>query len=146
MEIQVLQGILIPFIGTSLGAAMVFFLRKQISDGLQKALTGFAAGVMVAASFWSLLQPALDSSEEMGKLSFIPAAVGFIIGIGFLLLLDIITPHMHMDKQVEGPKSGLKRTTKTVFSICSTATLPMLTRRCMRTSSQSFMTILQLPV
>ena len=63
MEIQVLQGILIPFIGTSLGAAMVFFLRKQISDGLQKVLTGFAAGVMVAASFWSLLQPALDSSE-----------------------------------------------------------------------------------
>ena len=108
---------MIPFIGTSLGAAMVFFLRKQISDGLQKALTGFAAGVMVAASFWSLLQPALDSSEEMGKLSFIPAAVGFIIGIGFLLLLDIITPHMHMDKQVEGPKSGLKRTTKLILAV-----------------------------
>lgn len=117
MEIQVLQGILIPFIGTSLGAAMVFFLRKQISDGLQKILTGFAAGVMVAASFWSLLQPALDSSEEMGKLSFIPAAVGFIIGIGFLLLLDVITPHMHMDKQVEGPKSGLKRTTKLILAV-----------------------------
>lgn len=96
---------------------MVFFLRKQISDGLQKILTGFAAGVMVAASFWSLLQPALDSSEEMGKLSFIPAAVGFIIGIGFLLLLDVITPHMHMDKQVEGPKSGLKRTTKLILAV-----------------------------
>lgn len=108
---------MIPFIGTSLGAAMVFFLRKQISDGLQKILTGFAAGVMVAASFWSLLQPALDSSEEMGKLSFIPAAVGFIIGIGFLLLLDVITPHMHMDKQVEGPKSGLKRTTKLILAV-----------------------------
>ena len=117
MEIQVLQGILIPFIGTSLGAAMVFFLRKQISDGLQKVLTGFAAGVMVAASFWSLLQPALDSAEEMGKLSFIPAAVGFIIGIGFLLLLDVITPHMHMDKQVEGPQSGLKRTTKLILAV-----------------------------
>lgn len=117
MEIQVLQGILIPFIGTSLGAAMVFFLRKQISGGLQKILTGFAAGVMVAASFWSLLQPALDSSEEMGKLSFIPAAVGFIIGIGFLLLLDVITPHMHMDQQVEGPKSGLKRTTKLILAV-----------------------------
>ena len=117
MEIQVLQGILIPFIGTSLGAAMVFFLRKQISDGLQKVLTGFAAGVMVAASFWSLLQPALDSSEEMGKLSFIPAAVGFIIGIGFLLLLDVVTPHMHMDQQVEGPKSGLKRTTKLILAV-----------------------------
>ena len=117
MEIQVLQGILIPFIGTSLGAAIVFFLRKQISGGLQKILTGFAAGVMVAASFWSLLQPALDSSEEMGKLSFIPAAVGFIIGIGFLLLLDVITPHMHMDQQVEGPKSGLKRTTKLILAV-----------------------------
>ena len=117
MEIQVLQGILIPFIGTSLGAAMVFFLRKQISGGLQKILTGCAAGVMVAASFWSLLQPALDSSEEMGKLSFIPAAVGFIIGIGFLLLLDVITPHMHMDQQVEGPKSGLKRTTKLILAV-----------------------------
>lgn len=117
MGIQVLQGILIPFIGTSLGAAMVFFLRKQISGGLQKILTGFAAGVMVAASFWSLLQPALDSSEEMGKLSFIPAAVGFIIGIGFLLLLDVITPHMHMDQQVEGPKSGLKRTTKLILAV-----------------------------
>ena len=108
---------MIPFIGTSLGAAMVFFLRKQISDGLQKILTGFAAGVMVAASFWSLLQTALDSSEEMGKLSFIPAVVGFIIGIGFLLLLDVITPHMHMDKQVEGPKSGLKRTTKLILAV-----------------------------
>lgn len=117
MKIQVLYGILIPFIGTSLGAAMVFFLRKQITDGLQKILTGFAAGVMLAASFWSLLQPALDSSEEMGKLSFIPAAIGFIIGIGFLLLLDVITPHMHMDKQVEGPKSGLKRTTKLILAV-----------------------------
>ena len=117
MNLQIIQGIMIPFIGTSLGAAMVFFLRKQISDGLQKILTGFAAGVMVAASFWSLLQPALDSSEEMGKLSFIPAVVGFIIGIGFLLLLDVITPHMHMDKQVEGPKSGLKRTTKLILAV-----------------------------
>lgn len=117
MDLQVIQGILIPFFGTSLGAAMVFFLRGQISDGLQKILTGFAAGVMVAASFWSLLQPALDSSEGMGKLSFIPAAVGFIIGIGFLLLLDIITPHIHMDNQVEGPKSGLKRTTKLILAV-----------------------------
>ena len=117
MNLQIIQGIMIPFIGTSLGAAMVFFLRKQISDGLQKILTGFAAGVMGAASFWSLLQPALDSSEEMGKLSFIPAVVGFIIGIGFLLLLDVITPHMHMDKQVEGPKSGLKRTTKLILAV-----------------------------
>ena len=114
---QIIQGVMIPFLGTSLGAAMVFFLRGQISESLQKILTGFAAGVMVAASFWSLLQPALDSSENMGKLSFIPAAVGFIIGIGFLLLLDIVTPHIHMDNQVEGPKSGLKRTTKLILAV-----------------------------
>lgn len=99
MNIQAFQGILIPFIGTSLGSAMVFFLRKEISDNVSKMLTGFAAGVMVAASFWSLLQPALEESEHMGKLSFIPAAVGFMLGVGFLLLLDNITPHMHMDKQ-----------------------------------------------
>lgn len=93
------------------------FLRRQISGGLQKVLTGFAAGVMVAASFWSLLQPALDSAEEMGRLSFIPAAVGFLVGIGFLLLLDVVTPHMHMDKQSEGPKSGLRRTTKLILAV-----------------------------
>ncbi len=103
MNVDVLTGVMIPFAGTSLGAAMVFLLKKQISDNLQKVLTGFAAGVMVAASFWSLLSPALESSEGMGKLSFIPAAVGFLIGIGFLLFLDMVTPHMHMDRQSEGP-------------------------------------------
>ena len=117
MTLAVLQGTLIPFLGTSLGAAMVFFLKKQISDSLQKILTGFAAGVMVAASFWSLLQPALESSVGMGKLSFVPAAVGFLIGVGFLLLLDEVTPHMHMDNQDEGPKSSLKRTTKLILAV-----------------------------
>lgn len=113
----ILTGIMIPFLGTSLGAAMVFFLKKQISTNLQKVLTGFAAGVMVAASFWSLLQPALESSEGLGKLSFLPAALGFLVGIGFLLLLDVITPHMHMDQQAEGPQSGLKRTTKMILAV-----------------------------
>lgn len=117
MLTDLLQGILIPFLGTSLGAAMVFFLKDQISENLQKALTGFAAGVMVAASFWSLLQPALESSEGMGKLSFMPAATGFMAGIGFLLLLDMVTPHMHMDKQDEGPRSGLKSTTKMILAV-----------------------------
>ena len=117
MTAEVMMGLLMPFAGTSLGAAMVFFFSKQISDNLQKILTGFAAGVMIAASFWSLLQPSLESSEAMGKLSFIPAAVGFMIGIGFLLLLDEITPHMHMDHQVEGPSSGLKRTTKLILAV-----------------------------
>ncbi len=117
MSAETILGILIPFFGTNLGAALVFVLRKSISEHLQKILTGFAAGVMVAASFWSLLQPALESSEHMGALSFLPAAVGFLIGVGFLLLLDIITPHMHMDHQDEGPKSGLKRTTKLILAV-----------------------------
>ena len=114
---ETILGILIPFAGTSLGAAMVFILRRQISDGLNKILTGFAAGVMVAASFWSLLEPALESSPGMGKLSFLPAAIGFLIGVGFLLLLDEVTPHMHFNNQDEGPKSGLKRTTKLILAV-----------------------------
>ncbi len=114
---QVITGILIPFAGTSLGAAMVFFLKGEISRRLQRILTGFAAGVMVAASFWSLLEPALESSESMGRLSFVPAAVGFLIGIGFLLFLDMVTPHMHMNKEGEGPRSGLKRTTKLILAV-----------------------------
>ena len=117
MDMQTAAGIIIPFLGTGLGAAMVFFLKKQISGTLQKALTGFAAGVMVAASFWSLLQPALDSSSAMGTLAFLPASARFLIGVGFLLLLDIITPHMHMDSQSEGPQSGFKRTTKLIFAV-----------------------------
>ncbi len=117
MNTQTILGLLIPFFGTSLGAALVFVLRKSISESLQKILTGFAAGVMVAASFWSLLQPALESSEHMGALSFLPAAVGFLIGVGFLLLLDEVTPHMHLDNQDEGPKTGLKRTTKLILAV-----------------------------
>ena len=117
MNIRIVIGLLIPFAGTSFGAAMVFLLKNSVSQKLQHILTGFAAGVMVAASFWSLLQPALETSESMGKLSFIPAAVGFLIGIGFLLLLDVITPHMHMNQEGEGPKSSLKRTTKLILAV-----------------------------
>ena len=117
MNSQVWIGVLLPFLGTSLGAAMVFILKDKISDSVQRMLTGFAAGVMVAASFWSLLQPALESSEGMGKLSFIPAAVGFLVGMGFLLLLDTVTPHMHLDEKPEGPKSTLKRTTKLILAV-----------------------------
>lgn len=117
MNTQVWIGVLLPFLGTSLGAAMVFILKDKISDSVQRMLTGFAAGVMVAASFWSLLQPALESSEGMGKLSFIPAAVGFLVGMGFLLLLDTVTPHMHLDEKPEGPKSTLKRTTKLILAV-----------------------------
>ncbi len=117
MNTGVWLGILIPFLGTSLGAAMVFVLRGSISEKMQKILTGFAAGVMVAASFWSLLQPALESSEGMGKLSFVPAAVGFLLGIGFLLFLDEVTPHMHFDNQDEGPRAPFKRTTKLILAV-----------------------------
>ena len=113
----VARGVLLPFLGTSLGAAMVFFLRDQLSVGIQKVLTGFAAGVMVAASFWSLLEPALEESAGMGTLSFLPAAIGFLLGMGFLLLLDVVTPHMHMDQQEEGPKSGFRRTTKLILAV-----------------------------
>ena len=112
MNIEVIYGILIPFAGTTLGAAGVFFMKKELSDLVQRALTGFAAGVMVAASVWSLLIPAMEQSESLGRLAFLPAAVGFWIGILFLLLLDHIIPHLHRNSEkAEGPKSKLARTT-----------------------------------
>ena len=117
MNIQLFSGIMLPFIGTVLGAAMVFLLKDSISETLQRILTGFAAGVMVAASFWSLLQPALDGAQNLGKLFFVPAAVGFMTGIGFLLFLDSTVPHMHMDQQSEGPVSSFSRTTKLILAV-----------------------------
>ena len=111
-------GILIPFLGTSLGAACVFFMKKTLSDMVQRSLTGFAAGVMVAASVWSLLIPAMEQSAGMGKLSFVPAVAGFWIGILFLLGLDHIVPHLHAKSgQTEGPKSQLRRTTMMVLAV-----------------------------
>ena len=111
-------GILIPFLGTSLGAACVFFMKKTLSDMVQRALTGFAAGVMVAASVWSLLIPAMEQSAGIGKLSFVPAVAGFWIGILFLLGLDHIVPHLHVKSgQTEGPKSQLRRTTMMVLAV-----------------------------
>ena len=105
MNLNVFYGILIPFIGTSAGAACVFFMKKDLNQWVQRCLTGFAAGVMVAASVWSLLIPALEQSEGMGKLSFVPAAVGFWAGVLFLLLLDHIIPHLHQQTdKAEGPK------------------------------------------
>ena len=111
-------GILIPFLGTSLGAACVFFMKKTLSDMVQRSLTGFAAGVMVAASVWSLLIPAMEQSAGMGNLSFVPAVAGFWIGILFLLGLDHIVPHLHVKSgQTEGPKSQLRRTTMMVLAV-----------------------------
>lgn len=115
---EAFYGILIPFLGTSLGAACVFFLRKTLSDAVQRALTGFAAGVMVAASVWSLLIPAIAQSAALGRWSFLPAALGFWVGILFLLALDHIIPHLHAKSgQAEGPKSRLQRTTMMVLAV-----------------------------
>ena len=92
MQMNIFEGILIPFVGTTLGAACVFFMRKTLCKSVQRALAGFAAGIMVAASIWSLLIPAIKQSESMGRLSFVPAVVGFWIGILFLLALDHLIP------------------------------------------------------
>lgn len=114
----VLAGLLLPFVGTTAGAACVFFLRKQININLQRVFTGFAAGVMVAASVWSLLIPAMDMSEGMGKFAFIPALVGFLLGILFLLFMDSVIPHLHVgSKEPEGKKSSLGRTAMLMLAI-----------------------------
>lgn len=112
------MGILIPFIGTTLGSACVFFMKKLLSDMVQRSLAGLAAGVMVAASIWSLLIPAIEQSESMGRLSFLPAFIGFWIGILFLLMLDHMIPHLHVgSEQTEGPKSNLSRTAMMVLAV-----------------------------
>lgn len=112
------QGILIPFLGTSLGAACVLFLKRVLSPLLEKAMNGFAAGVMVAASVWSLLLPSIEQSEPMGKWAFVPAAAGFAGGIAFLLVLDHVIPHLNANsKREEGPKSKMKRTTMLVLAV-----------------------------
>ncbi|WP_075718276.1 ZIP family metal transporter [Roseburia sp. 499] len=111
-------GILIPFLGTTLGAACVFFLKNEIKPLVQKSLLGFASGVMVAASVWSLLIPAIEMSEDMGKLAFVPAAVGFALGIAFLLGMDRLIPHLHMNAdKPEGPETNLKKTTMLVLAV-----------------------------
>ena len=118
MQPEAVYGVLIPFLGTSLGAACVFFLKKSLGDLVQRALTGFAAGVMVAASIWSLLIPAIARSAERGRWAFAPAAVGFWVGVLFLLGLDHTIPHLHRNaQQTEGPKSQLRRTTMMVLAV-----------------------------
>ena len=115
---EIFLGILIPFIGTTLGAACVLFMKKALKKQVQRALAGFAAGVMVAASIWSLLIPAIEQSENTGALSFFPAVVGFWIGVLFLLTLDHLIPHLHVgSEQSEGPKSKLGRTTMMVLAV-----------------------------
>ena len=118
MWIKTVFGIAIPFAGTALGSACVFFMKKELSRSVQRALTGFAGGVMVAASVWSLIIPAIEQSADMGRWSFVPAAVGFWLGVHFLLLLDRVIPHMHMyaDK-AEGVRSRAAKTTMMVLAV-----------------------------
>ena len=117
MSIEVMSGLLLPLLGTTLGSGCVFFMKKGMHPTVQKILTGFAAGVMVAASIWSLIIPALDQAADMGKWSFIPAVAGFWLGILLLLVLDRVIPHMHMNEQCEGPSCSLKKSTMLIFAV-----------------------------
>lgn len=118
MPFEVWMIVLLPFIGTTLGASCVMFMKNQMGDVVRRALSGFAAGVMVAASVWSLLIPSLEQASDMGAWSFVPAVVGFWIGILFLLALDHIIPHLHMSSnETEGPTSNLSRSTKLILAV-----------------------------
>lgn len=111
-------GLLIPFLGTTLGSAMVFLMKNKMNTKVQKLLLGFASGVMIAASIWSLITPSIEMAEEQGIVSWIPAAIGFLFGIIFLLVLDSIIPHLHLNsKKPEGIKAKLKNTTMMVLAL-----------------------------
>lgn len=115
---QLALGMLIPFAGTTLGSAMVFFMRKEMGKRIEKLLLGFASGVMIAASVWSLLIPAIDMAGEQGKVAWIPSSVGFLGGMAFLLVLDSIIPHLHLEStEPEGVESNLKKTTMLVLAV-----------------------------
>ena len=115
---NLVTGLLIPFLGTALGSAMVFLMKNKMSQKVEKILLGFASGVMIAASIWSLLIPAIDMAESQGKVAWIPATIGFLLGIVFLLVLDSIIPHMHLESEKpEGIKSKLKKTTMLVLAV-----------------------------
>ena len=108
----------IPFAGTTLGAAMVFLMKEKISPMVEKALLGFAAGVMIAASIWSLLMPSIDMAEAQGKIAWVPALIGFVLGIVFLLVLDTLIPHLHLESdKPEGVKAKLQKTTMMIFAV-----------------------------
>ena len=118
MDTKIIIGLLIPFLGTALGAAMVFFMKNSMNKKLEKILLGFASGVMIAASVWSLIIPSINMATEQGKIAWLPAAVGFLLGILFLLVLDSVIPHLHLNSsEPEGIKAKLKRTTMMVFAV-----------------------------
>ena len=115
---NLVTGLAIPFLGTTLGSAMVFLMKKKMNSKVEKLLLGFASGVMIAASIWSLIIPSIDMASEQGKVAWIPAAVGFILGIAFLLVLDSVIPHLHLNNdKTEGIKAKLKKTTMMVFAV-----------------------------
>ena len=115
---ELIIGLEIPFLGTTLGAAMVFFMKNKMNGKVEKLLLGFASGVMIAASIWSLIIPSIDMAKEQGKLAWVPAAIGFMLGIIFLLILDSVIPHLHLNNsKPEGIKSKLKKTTMMVFAV-----------------------------
>ena len=115
---NVLVGLLIPFLGTTLGSAMVFLMKNKINPKVQKLLLGFASGVMIAASIWSLITPSIEMAEEQGEISWIPASIGFLLGITFLLVLDSLIPHLHLNsKKPEGIKAKLKNTTMMILAV-----------------------------
>ena len=118
MNTQVILGLTIPFLGTTLGSAMVFLMKKEMNKKIEKLLLGFASGVMIAASIWSLIIPSLNMAEEQGKIAFIPAAIGFLLGVVFLLILDSVIPHLHLKtEKPEGIKSKFKKTTMLVLAV-----------------------------
>ena len=118
MYLETVSAVMIPFLGTVIGSAFVFFLKGQMNRTLQRSLTGFAAGVMVAASVWSLIIPAMEQSEHMGKLSFLPAFVGVWAGFLFLLALDEIIPHLHLNSTCpEGTACNLGKSTMMVIAV-----------------------------
>lgn len=115
---QLIIGLLIPFLGTTLGSAMVFLMKNEMNKKFEKLLLGFASGVMLAASIWSLIIPAIEMTEEQGKVAWVPVSIGFLLGILFLLVLDYFIPHLHLEnKKPEGIKSSLKKTTMMLFAV-----------------------------
>lgn len=117
MDLPIILGIIIPFLGTVLGSSLVFLLKDKLNNKVEKALLGFASGVMIAASIWSLIIPSIDLSEHM-RLPWLPATIGFLLGMGFLLLLDTIIPHMHLNEdEPEGIKTNLKKQSLLMFAV-----------------------------
>ena len=115
---DIFWGLAIPFLGTTLGSAMVFIMKNKINNKIEKLLLGFASGVMIAASIWSLIMPSIDMAEEQGVISWIPATIGFLLGIFFLLILDSIIPHLHLNSnEPEGMKAKIKKTTMMVLAV-----------------------------